>query len=63
MRHFFDGIPDGLFRGGFHGDDERQIVLGVAGFLQHRLEPDVLARQNSGQFRDDPRRSLTRNRR
>ena len=36
-------------------DDKGQIVLGVAGQLQHGFKADVLRSENSREFRDDTR--------
>src|SRR5262249_752388 len=42
-----------LFTGLLRGDDEGKVVLGVAGLLQYRFEPNVLAGENPCEFRDN----------
>ena len=58
LRHLFNRLADGLLAGLLGGDHEGQIVLGVAGLLQHRFQADMFAGQNARQLGDDSRAVL-----
>jgi hypothetical protein len=47
------GFADGEFGAGGGGDDEGEVVLGVAGELQDGFEADVFGREDAGELGDD----------